>query len=111
MRGGAIGGLVVCIALVFKKEWAYFLAPIYALLEGLFVGGISAMYGAIFNGIVVQAVLLTIGTLAGLLAAYRPGWIKAPKFMEWYAAFGLMVTLIWLYIEFLRLLSKLMSRD
>ncbi len=183
MWGGAIGGLVVCIVLVFKKEWAYFLAPIYALLEGLFVGGISAMYEAIFNGIVVQAVLLTIGTLAGLLAAYRSGWIKAtenfklgifaatsgialvylisfgmrmfgmnipyihdngligigfslfvvviaalnlvldfdfieqgaeqkaPKFMEWYAAFGLMVTLIWLYIEFLRLLSKLMSRD
>jgi uncharacterized YccA/Bax inhibitor family protein len=34
----------------------------------------------------------------------------APKFMEWYAAFGLMVTLIWLYLEILRLLSKLRSR-
>jgi uncharacterized YccA/Bax inhibitor family protein len=34
----------------------------------------------------------------------------APKYMEWYAAFGLMVTLIWLYIEMLRLLSKLRSR-
>ena len=34
----------------------------------------------------------------------------APKFMEWYAAFGLMVTLVWLYLEILRLLSKLQSR-
>ncbi len=36
---------------------------------------------------------------------------KAPKYMEWYAAFGLMVTLIWLYIEILHLLMKLRSRD
>jgi len=36
---------------------------------------------------------------------------RAPKYMEWYGAFGLMVTLVWLYIEFLRLLSKLQSRD
>lgn len=35
----------------------------------------------------------------------------APKYMEWYGAFGLMVTLVWLYVEFLRLLSKLQSRD
>jgi uncharacterized YccA/Bax inhibitor family protein len=35
----------------------------------------------------------------------------APKYMEWYAAFGLMVTLVWLYLEMLRLLSKLQSRD
>ena len=35
----------------------------------------------------------------------------APKYMEWYGAFGLMVTLIWLYLEILRLLAKLNSRD
>ncbi len=35
----------------------------------------------------------------------------APKYMEWYAAFGLMVTLVWLYLEMLRLLSKLRSGD
>ncbi|MBB5886656.1 putative YccA/Bax inhibitor family protein [Xanthomonas sp. F1] len=35
----------------------------------------------------------------------------APKYMEWYGAFGLMVTLVWLYLEFLRLLSKLQSRN
>jgi uncharacterized YccA/Bax inhibitor family protein len=36
---------------------------------------------------------------------------RAPKHMEWYGAFGLLVTLVWLYIEILRLLSKLRSRD
>jgi uncharacterized YccA/Bax inhibitor family protein len=35
----------------------------------------------------------------------------APKYMEWYAAFGLVVTLVWLYLEILRLLSKLNRRD
>src|SRR5665811_237165 len=46
--GGAIGGLVVAIVLVFKKQWAPYLAPLYALLEGLFVGAISAMYDSAF---------------------------------------------------------------
>jgi uncharacterized YccA/Bax inhibitor family protein len=36
---------------------------------------------------------------------------RLPKYMEWFGAMGLMVTLVWLYIEFLRLLSKLSSRD
>jgi uncharacterized YccA/Bax inhibitor family protein len=36
---------------------------------------------------------------------------QAPKYMEWYGAFGLLVTLVWLYIEILRLLAKLRSRD
>ncbi|MDP4187269.1 MAG: Bax inhibitor-1/YccA family protein, partial [Bacteroidota bacterium] len=35
---------------------------------------------------------------------------NAPKYMEWYSAFGLMVTLVWLYIEFLQLLAKLANR-
>ncbi|MDR2881758.1 MAG: Bax inhibitor-1/YccA family protein [Azoarcus sp.] len=176
--GGMIGGLIFAFATIFKKEWAPITAPVYALLQGLFLGGISALFEAQFKGIVLQAIVLTFGTMFALLAAYRSGLIKvtqnfrlgvvaatggiflvylasfvmsffgirmpylhesgaigiaislfivvvaalnlvldfdfietgaeagAPKYMEWYGAFGLMVTLIWLYIEFLRLLSK-----
>jgi uncharacterized YccA/Bax inhibitor family protein len=179
---GAIGGLVFAIITIFKRQWAPFTAPAYALLEGFFLGGISATFEARFPGIVIQAVALTFGTLFFLLFAYRSGLIRAtenfklgvmaatggiffvylitfvlgmfgvrvgfihesglvgilfslfvvvvaalnlvldfdfiekgaehgaPKFMEWYAAFGLMVTLVWLYLEILRLLSKLQSR-
>jgi uncharacterized YccA/Bax inhibitor family protein len=181
--GGAIGGFILAMVTVFKKTWAPVTAPLYALVEGFFLGSISAMYELKFDGIVFQAVLLTFGTLFALLMAYRSGLIKAtenfklgvvaatggialvylativlgffninipyihgnglvgigfslfvvviaalnlvldfdfiesgveqgaPKYMEWYGAFGLMVTLVWLYIEFLRLLSKLQSRD
>jgi uncharacterized YccA/Bax inhibitor family protein len=179
---GGIGGLVVALITTFKKTWAPVTSPIYALLEGLVLGGLSAIFEARYPGIAVQAVGLTFGTLAGLLLAYRSGVIRAtenfklgvaaatggifliylatfilgffgvpmpylhesgligigfslfvvviaalnlvldfdfiekgveyssPKYMEWYAAFGLMVTLIWLYIEFLRLLAKLRDR-
>jgi uncharacterized YccA/Bax inhibitor family protein len=182
--GGVVGGLVFAIATVVKKTWAPVTAPLYALCEGLFLGAISAIYEARFHGIVMQAVLLTFGTLAVLLMAYRSGLIKAtenfklgvvaatgaiallylvnlgmhlfgfngmgfihesgplgiafslfvvtiaalnlvldfdfiesgvdagaPKYMEWYGAFGLVVTLVWLYLEILRLLSKLNSRN
>jgi uncharacterized YccA/Bax inhibitor family protein len=180
--GGAIGGLILALITTFKKTWAPVTAPLYALVEGFFLGAISAMYEIRFDGIVFQAVLLTFGTLFALLMAYRSGLIKAtenfklgvvaatggialvylativlgffniniplihesgivgigfslfviviaalnlvldfdfiesgveqgaPKYMEWYGAFGLMVTLVWLYLEFLRLLSKLNSR-
>ena len=183
LLGGAIGGFILAMVTIFKQQWAPVTAPLYALVEGLFLGAISAMYEARFDGIVLQAVILTFGTLFALLAAYRSGLIKAtenfklgvvaatggialvylativlglfginipyihdsgligigfslfvvvvaalnlvldfdfiesgvdngaPKYMEWYAAFGLMVTLVWLYLEFLRLLSKLQSRD
>ncbi|HYG06874.1 MAG TPA: Bax inhibitor-1/YccA family protein [Stenotrophomonas sp.] len=183
MLGGAIGGFIVAMVTIFKMNWAPVTAPLYALLEGFFLGAISAVFEARFNGIVFQAVLLTFGTLFALLFAYRSGWIKAtenfklgvfaatggialvylatmvlglfgvrvpfihesgligigfslfvvviaalnlvldfdfietgaeqgaPKYMEWYGAFGLMVTLVWLYLEFLRLLSKLQSRN
>ncbi|MEM8868751.1 MAG: Bax inhibitor-1/YccA family protein [Verrucomicrobiota bacterium] len=179
---GGIGGFVVALATVFRKEWAPVTAPIYAALEGLFLGVISAFFEQMYPGIVFQAVILTFGTLASLLVAYRSGLIKAtenfklgvaaatgaifmiylvgfimsffgsgipyihesgtigiafslfvvviaalnlvldfdfieqgadqgaPKYMEWYAAFGLLVTLIWLYLEILRLLAKLRSR-
>lgn len=180
--GGALGGFVVAMVTVFKKEWAAITAPLYAVLEGLFLGGLSSILEAQYPGIVIQAVGLTFGTLFALLLAYRSGLIKAtenfklgvaaatggivmiyfasiilgmfginmpfihdsgifgigfslfviviaalnlvldfdfiengaesgaPKYMEWYAAFGLMVTLIWLYIEILRLLVKLSGR-
>jgi uncharacterized YccA/Bax inhibitor family protein len=182
--GGAIGGFVVALVTIFKKEWAAVTAPLYAVLEGLFLGAVSAMFELRFPGIVMQAVGLTFGTLAALLLAYRSGLIRAtenfklgvvaatggiallylvnigmrlfgfegmgfihesstlgilfsvavvivaalnlvldfdfiehgvergaPKHMEWYAAFGLLVTLVWLYLELLRLLSKLQSRN
>jgi len=179
---GLIGGFIVALVTVFKKEWALVTAPLYALLEGLVLGSVSAMYEARFHGIAMQAVGLTFGTLFALLLAYRAGVIRAtekfklgvaaatggiaifyfaefvlgffgihfstingsggigigfsvvvviiaalnlvldfdfiengarsgaPKYMEWYAAFGLMVTLVWLYLEILRLLSKINSR-
>lgn len=177
--GGGIGGFVLALITVFKKEWSPVLAPAYALVEGLFLGAISAFFEARYPGIVLQAVMLTFGTLFSLLFAYRTGLIKAtenfklgvaaatggifliylasfvlglfgvkvpyihesgiigigfslfvvviaalnlvldfdfiesgveagaPKYMEWFGAFGLMVTLVWLYVEFLRLLAKL----
>jgi uncharacterized YccA/Bax inhibitor family protein len=179
LLGGGIGGLVLALVTIFKKQWSPVTAPLYALVEGLFLGAISAMYNAQFQGIVLQAVMLTFGIMFALLFAYRSGLIKAtenfklgvtaatggialiylatiglglfgikipfihesgligigfslfvvviaslnlvmdfdfiesgveagaPKYMEWYGAFGLMVTLIWLYLELLRLLSKL----
>ena len=182
---GAIGGFIVAMMTIFKKEWAPVTAPIYALLEGLVLGGISALMEATprGHGIAMEAVALTFGTLLVLLLAYRSGLIPvtakfrlgvvaatgaiavfylaemvlgffgvhfaavngsgmlgigvsavivvvaalnlvldfdfietgvrmgAPKYMEWYGAFGIMVTLIWLYLEILRLLSKLRSRN
>jgi uncharacterized YccA/Bax inhibitor family protein len=180
--GGAIGGFIIAMVTVFKKQWAPVTAPLYALLEGLVLGGISSVLEGRYPGIVIQAVGLTFGTLFGLLFAYKSRLIRAtenfklgvvaatggiavvylvtmvlgffgirmpyihesgmvgigfslfvviiaalnlvldfdfieqgaaqgaPKFMEWYGAFGLMVTLIWLYIEILRLLSKMRSR-
>jgi len=180
---GGIGGFIFALITMFKKTWAPVTAPIYALLEGLVLGGISAMFEMRYHGIAIQAVSLTFGTMFALLLAYRSGLIPvtqnfklgiiaatggiaifylaqivlglfgihfttingsgpigiafsvfvvivaalnlvldfdfiesaaaagAPKYMEWYGAFGLMVTLIWLYLEILRLLSKLRSRD
>ncbi len=191
---GAIGGLVLALVMAFKQQWSPILAPIYALLEGLFVGGISAYfeyaassqqvgYAGGYGGIVVQAVGLTFCVVAamyllykfniiratqkfraivttatmGLALFYISCWVlsmfnvampqflyqgsllgigfsvfvvalaamnlildfdmiekgaemNAPKYMEWYGAFGLLVTIVWLYIEILRLLSKLNRR-
>ena len=180
MYGGFIGAFVIALIICFKKTLAPTLGPVYAALEGLALGAISAFFDRMYPGIVIQAVALTFGILFALLAVYRTGLIKpsenfklgvaaatggvmifylvsfllrmfmgveiplihgtgmlgigfscfvvvlasvnlvldfdfiengveqgAPKYMEWYAAFGLIVTLAWLYIEILRLLSKL----
>ncbi len=191
---GVFGGLGVALIIAFKKEWSPYLAPLYALLEGLFVGAVSAYfeyaaqskyggYSGGYSGIVFQAVGLTFCVVAamyllykfqiikvterfksivmiataGLALFYLATWIfsffnvappsflfqgsalgigfsvfvvalaalnlvldfdmiekgaalGAPKYMEWYGAFGLLVTIVWLYIEILRLLSKLNRR-
>jgi uncharacterized YccA/Bax inhibitor family protein len=182
LLGGAIGGFILALATAFKPTWSPITAPLYAAFEGVFIGGISALMEQAFPGIVIQASMLTFGTLAAMLLLYQTGIIRvtdtfkkvvfsatggiaiaylltwvlsffgvnvpfiygngiagiifslvvigvaalnfvldfdfieegankgAPKYMEWYGAFALMVTLIWLYIEFLRLLSKLRER-
>jgi len=182
MFGGLIVGLILALITIFKPTAAPITSPLYAAAEGLFLGAISAMFEAQFQGIVIQAVGLTFGTMFAMLIAYRIGLIRAtekfkagvvaatgavllvyiatfvlgffnvnipyihgsgpigigfsvvvviiaalnlvldfdlietgaregaPKFMEWYCAFALLVTLIWLYLEILRLLSKLRQR-
>ena len=183
---GSIGGIVVALVTIFKKSWSPVTVPLYAVLEGLALGGVSKMYANAFEpGIVPQAIMLTLGILFALLFAYKTKIIRAtenfklgvfaatagigivylvsflmgmfgsgglpvmdptnssmlsigfslfvvviaslnlvmdfdfiengaangaPKYMEWYGAFGLLVTLIWLYLEILRLLAKLSSR-
>jgi uncharacterized YccA/Bax inhibitor family protein len=181
--GGALGGFVIALVTVFKKTWSPLTAPIYALLEGLFLGGISAVFERSYPGVAIQAVSLTFAVMFVMLLAYKFGVIRAtrgfklgviaatggialvymanmvmglffhsqmsflynstplsigislfvvviaalnliidfdlienaarmgaPKYMEWYGAFGLMVTLIWLYLEILRLLGKARRR-
>ncbi len=184
---GAFGGLIIAIILTFKKEWSPFLAPAYALLEGLFVGAISAYYNYVFAAkapfIIMNAVGLTLACAVGMYLLYsfkiiqatqkfkaiimtatagigifylltwvlsffgvslpflhegslmgigfslfvvaiaalnlildfdmieQGAALGAPKYMEWYGAFGLLVTIVWLYLEILRLLSKLSSRN
>ena len=183
MLGGVLGGFAVALVTIFKKNWAPVTAPIYALLEGLALGGISAIFEKMYPGVAMQAVGLTFGTLFVMLLAYKTGMIRAtqgfkigviaatggiaifylvemvlslffhiqvpaingsgfwgiafslfvvivaalnlvldfdmietgvrggaPKYMEWYGAFGLMITLIWLYLEILRLLAKARRR-
>lgn len=184
MAIGGIGGLITALITIFVPKASPYTAPIYALTQGLFLGGISAILASQFGtGIIIQAVGLTFSTFFLMLMAFRSGAIRvtgrfrrtimaatgaialtyffsfilglfginigfihnngtigiifslvvvgvaafnlildfdfierasamgAPKQYEWYGAFGLMVTLIWLYIEFLKLLSKFTSRD
>jgi len=189
MIGGALGGLVIALIITFKMKWAPVLAPLYGLLEGLFIGGLSAfmndMFAARYPGIILHSVGLTMGVAvamfllynfriirptqrfksilftatAGIAIFYLITWIVrmfgvemdfmmvgngsllgigislfvvviaalnliidfdmieqgaemgAPKYMEWYCGFALMVTIVWLYVEILKLLSRLGSRD
>jgi uncharacterized YccA/Bax inhibitor family protein len=175
---GVVGGFIAALVCAFNPKSAPFISPVYAVLEGLFLGGISAAYNAQYPGIVFQAVLGTFGVMLSMLFVYRTGLIKvnqkfllgivsatagicliyffgfilsfmginlgifgngimgigfsavvvviaslnlvvdfffieqnanasAPKYMEWYGAFSLMVTLVWLYLSILRLLGKL----
>lgn len=180
---GVWGGLAFSLITIFKKNWAPFTAPLYAAMEGLFLGGISAIFEQAYPGIVLQAISLSLATFTMMLVAYQTGWIQpterfkwgivgatgaiavvyliamilslfhidvsfitgsglfsilfsvivvgiaalnfildfdliqqgarvgAPKYMEWYGAFALMVTLVWLYIEMLRLLAKINERE
>lgn len=181
--GGAVIGLILVLVSSFKPHLSGYLAPAYALFEGLFIGGISAIFEAMYPGLVIQAVGGTFVTFVVCFALYKYkivqvtekfksvviaatlaigvyyliSWLlsmftsfqpvhygnsmtsigisvfviviaalnlfldfdqiekgaqqRMPKYMEWFGAMGLMVTLVWLYIEFLRLLSKLSSRD
>lgn len=182
MLVGGLGGFVFALIASVRPQSARWAAPIYASLEGIFLGAISALYNLRFAGLPQQAVLLTIGVAGGVFALYRFNVLRAtdqfrrmlfgammgiglfylgsmllslfhvnigyftsssplaigvnlviagvaalnlvldfdrieqgarmgaPKAMEWFAAFGLMVTLIWLYLELLRLLSRLQGR-
>ena len=76
---GLVGGLITAMVTVFKKEWSPVTAPVYAVLEGFALGGISALLEAQYNGIVIQAVALTFGTAGCLLIAYKSGVIKATE--------------------------------
>jgi len=120
MPVGALGAGAVYMFTSFKPNYAPITAPIFALLEGLFVGTVSFIYAAQFEGIIFQALTATIGVLLTMLMVYKSGLMlldfdnfdkgeaaEAPKFMEWYYGMGLLFTLVWLYVEFLRLLSKL----
>jgi uncharacterized YccA/Bax inhibitor family protein len=181
--GGAIVGFILVLIAAFKPHTSTWVAPGYALFEGLFIGGISAFFEASYPGIVIQAVSCTFITFIVCFALYKYqivkvterfksvvvaatlaimtyyllSWIlsffmtfepvhhgnslmsigisifviviaalnlfldfdeiekgaakQMPKYMEWFSAMGLMITLVWLYVEFLRLLSKLSSRD
>ena len=176
---GGFAGFILALVTCFKQSLAPITAPIYALCEGLLIGGVSAMYEVRTGGITMQATMLTFGTFAGMLFLFQanilratPMFVKivigatlgimltyligfilsffhinlpifgggqigiifslavvviaalnliidfefiqqsaasgsAPKYMEWYGAFGLMVTLVWLYLSILRLLSNL----
>ena len=63
----------------FKPNLARFTAPIYALLEGAFLGAISGLYNEVWNGIAIQAVMLTIGVFAVMLFLYGTRIIKVTE--------------------------------
>ena len=180
---GGIGGFIIAMVATFTPKWSGFTTPIYAIFEGMFLGGLSAIFEAQYPGLVIRAVALTfavffsmlliyrqriikvtgsfrrgmLSALFGLMMVYLVSWIagmfganvsylygggtfglvfslivtgisafslmldfdfieknaayRAPKYMEWYSVFGLLVSLVWLYINILRLLSILSRRN
>ena len=76
---GGLGGFIVALITVFKPRVSPYTAPIYAALEGLLLGGISALYNARFEGLPAQAVALTFGVFVALLIVYRTGLIRATE--------------------------------
>lgn len=76
---GTLGGFIFALVTIFKKAWSPVTAPIYALLEGLALGGLSAMFELRYPGIALQAVGLTFGTLLVLLVAYHSGLIQVSE--------------------------------
>ncbi len=182
---GLIGGFILALVISFKPHTASYLSPVYAVLEGLALGGISVILNAKFGGIALEAICLTVLVATLMLVLYRfrviratekfrsvlilatisiagfylisfvlsffgiysplslnstaPFWLTIgisvvivvvaalnlildfdfiergseyglPKHMEWYAGFGLTVTLVWLYLELLRLLARIYNR-
>src|SRR5260370_29682319 len=79
MVGGIFGGFIVALVTIFKAHWAPFTAPIYALLEGLALGGISAMFERRYHGVAMQAVGRTFGTLFVSLLAYKTGRLRTTQ--------------------------------
>ncbi len=79
MYVGLFGGFILSLVTIFKKEWAPVSAPLYAIMEGLFLGAISAIFEASYHGIVVQATSLTLATLFCMLGVYKAGIIKATE--------------------------------
>ena len=68
---GFIGGFITALVTIFKKEWSAITVPIYSVLQGLALGGISAIYNHMYTGIVQQAIFLTMGIFGALLFAYK----------------------------------------
>jgi len=75
MFGGAIGGFVLAIVMMFKPNWAGYLAPGYAILEGFFIGGISAYFNTVFAerypNMIIHAVGLTMGVALAMFLLYN----------------------------------------
>jgi len=68
---GVFGGLIVAIVFAFKKSWGSILGPLYAVLEGLFVGSISAIYNYTYPGLPMEAVALTLLVTLVMFLIYR----------------------------------------
>src|SRR5690606_25356301 len=83
-------------------------------LFSMFTGFVPVHYGSSLMSIGISVFVIIIAAMNLFLdfdMIEKSAQQRMPKYMEWFGAIGLMVTLVWLYIEFLRLFSKLASRD